>query len=208
MKSRAELFHEGLLHIERWCALNHVRMPEIESYPGKDPDFGVCAYYRDSVIRIWVDACAPIGRSARAWSYPGYVVDRTPYGVLAHELGHHVEDARGARGGLVAKVWLIETAEDPISGYCPNPNEWFAEIFRLFVTNPSLLELLRPKMYKRLRTRWLELAETRSWQEVLAGADRWITAAQNKIRKAQRGQREGISGRAIRIYQNPEFDFH
>jgi len=155
----------------------------VEEMPGNRPDFGVCAYYRDNTIFIWPNACALIGVAGRSWSYPGYVVDRTPYGVLAHELGHHTEGAHGTQGGIVAKAWRHETGEAPLTGYCPNDNEWFAEIFRLFVTNPELLSLLRPKMYVLLNKRWPNHAEHRLWNQVLASAPRQIKAAQNKIAK-------------------------
>lgn len=177
--------------VERWCALNDVIAPSVLEYGGAEPDFGVCAYYRDNVIHIWPEACAAVGTVGRMWSWPGYVVDRTPYGVLCHELGHHVDKAHGARGGIRAASWHSETGEPAITTYAPDVNEWFAEIFRLFVTNPSLLCRIRPKMYNKLAVEWRMLAESRDWKEVLAGADRQIKAADNKITEAyKRAARE------------------
>jgi hypothetical protein len=181
MTTRLELFRAGEALIARWCDLNGVPPPQVEQ-TGDPESFGTCAYYRDGVIYISVQACARIGTAGRAWSYPGYVVDRTPYGVLAHELGHHVEGAHGPAGGIVARVWRQNTAEKPLTGYCPNDNEWFAEIFRLFITNPELLRRLRPATFALLRERWPTPAETRDWDVVLARATRQIGAALNKIR--------------------------
>lgn len=186
MRDRGELLFDGQLHIHRWCDLNGVEPPRVEVKDGKDPDFGVCAYYRLNVIYIWPDACARIGMVGRQWSYPGYSTDRTPYGVLAHELGHHVECAHGARGGIFAKSWRRDTADTPLTGYCPNDNEWFAELFRLFVTNPDLLRALRPKTWALMVDRWPRLAETRAWDQVLAGADRQLQAVRNKLADRRR----------------------
>lgn len=181
IRDRNQLFVDGEVLIGRWCHLNGV--PQVRVERTREPEsFGVCAYYRDGVIYISVEACARIGTAGRAWSYPGYVVDRTPYGVLAHELGHHVEGAHGAAGGLVARLWRQETGERPLTGYCPNDNEWFAEIFRVFITNPDLLRQLRPATFVRLRERWPTPVETRAWDVVLAGAGRQLGAAVNKIR--------------------------
>lgn len=178
--TKAQLFIEGESHIRTWCVLNHVDPPKVEK--STQPEmFGTCAFYRDDVIYISVQACAHVGTAGRAWSYPGYVVDRTPYGVLAHELGHHVERAHGAAGGIVAAGWRRETAEAPITGYCDNDNEWFAEMFRLFVTNPDLLQALRPRMFAKLIERWPKRAMCCSWEAVLRFAPRQLGAARNKV---------------------------
>lgn len=195
---RAQLLADGKAHINKWCALNGVVPPTVTEYPGNEPDFGVCAYYRDSEIHIWPEACAMPGTAGRAWSWPGYVVDRTPYGVLAHELGHHVDKAHGARGGIRALEWYKETKEAPITTYCPDVNEWFAEIFRLYVTNPGLLLALRPAMYLKLASEWRFNAETRDWQTVLEGAGRQIKAAMNKIAESEKKRhRQPVQARLV-----------
>src|SRR6266542_543457 len=102
--NRADLFELGRTHIASWRALNEVDVPRINMRTGH-PEFGVCAYYRDGEIEIWVQSCAAIGRVGRQWSYPGYVVDRTPYGVLAHALGHHVDRQHGPAGGVRSHLW-------------------------------------------------------------------------------------------------------
>jgi len=184
--TRPEMLKAGMELMARWCALNGVAQPRVEIYEGRETDFGVCAYYRDDVIHIWPDACAHVGYGGRAWSYPGYVVDRTPYGVIQHELGHHVDDAAGSRGGRVAHRWRAATKEEPLTGYCPNNNEWFAEMFRLFVTNPELLSLVRPRTHHLMQMEWPHPVETRRWQDVLNHTERQVNAAWNKISNVQR----------------------
>ena len=68
-----------------------------------------------------------------------------------------------------------------LTGYCPNDNEWFAELFRLFVTNPDLFRHLRPKIADLFAAEWPWPAELRPWQEVLADSPRHINAAENKL---------------------------
>lgn len=180
--SKSDLFEMGQAHIARWCELNAVEMPRVNPRQGT-PDFGKCAYYRDGEIEIWVHSCAAIGRVGRQWSYPGYVVDRTPYGVLAHELGHHVDRQHGANGGFRSHVWRPLDAA-PLTSYCPNDNEWFAELFRLFVTNPDLFERVRPGIADLFCKEWPTRAEGRPWGDVLADSARHLAAAQNKIHQA------------------------
>jgi hypothetical protein len=174
------LLEQGKALIDRWCVVNKTIPPEVLVYRNQAPEFGVCAYYRSNVIHIWVDACAGLGKAGRQWSYPGYSTDRTPYGVLAHELAHHVDHAHGAAGGTHGRAWTIATGERPLTSYCPNNNEWFAEMFRLFVTNPDLLRRLRPKTHELMLTKW-KVAEERLWPEVLRGADRQIAVVLKRI---------------------------
>lgn len=187
--TKIELFEKGVAHIMSWCALNSVHPPRVEladSDVHTDPTaFGTCAYYRNGVIVINIGACAAPGLAGRQWSWPGYVVDRTPYGVLAHELGHHVDHQHGAAGGYRSHVWRPLDAR-PLTGYCPNDNEWFAELFRLFVTNPDLFARVRPKIRDLFCAEWALDAERSTWQEVLAGSPRHIAAATNKIKQAER----------------------
>lgn len=180
--TKDELFESGKRHIGLWCALNGVDMPKIETHTGK-PAFSVCAYYRDNQIEIWVNSCAGIGLAGRQWSYPGYVVDRTPYGVLAHELGHHVDKQHGARGGYRSHAWRPLDVK-PLTGYCPNTNEWFAELFRLFVTNPDLFRAVRPRIADQFFAEWPKRAEHRLWTDILKASPRHLAAASNKIAKS------------------------
>lgn len=183
--SKAELLDGGRRLVTQWCALNGVPEP-VTTVSDAPTRFGACAYYRDDTIFIHPPSCAGIGLAGRQWSFPGYVVDRTPYGVMAHELAHHVDRAHGARGGLYGSQWRHYTGEPPITTYCPNDNEWFAEIFRLFLTNPDLLGKVRPRVFGLLQARWPQPVEARQWEAVLTGAERQIQAAQGKIKEARK----------------------
>jgi hypothetical protein len=146
---------------------------------------GTCAFYRHHQTTIWIPACANIGYGGRAWSYPGYVIDRTPYGVLQHELGHAADLAKGiGRSGYYSNfsVNMRKAAqEDRITGYCPNDAEWFAEMFRLFVTNSDLLKKLRPRTYAALKEHFKPVID-KPWRKVLKDApERTIAQAAKKI---------------------------
>jgi hypothetical protein len=173
------LLARGIDLMKVWCDRNDVAAPAIKEEGGR-PTFCVCAYYRDDVIYIWTRSCAGIGRAGRQWSYPGYSVDRTPYGVIAHELGHHVDRAHGAGGGKFGRAWRKETGELPLTGYCPNDNEWFAEMFRLFVTNSDLLRALRPRTFALMSARWRPVI-TLPWRVVLSGAERQRAVIEKRV---------------------------
>lgn len=192
IRDRRSLLHDGQAHIAKWCIGNSILVPTVVIDPAPTV-FDTCAYYRDGIITIWPEACANLGMSGRLWSWPGYVVDRTPYGVVAHELGHHVDSAHGAAGGIQAPIWRRQTNDAPITSYCPNDNEWFAEIFRLFVTNPDLLKHIRPRMFSILIDVYPYRAELRDWQLVLSGSVRHLKASQNKINAVPKTSGKGMS---------------
>ena len=186
-KSRKDLLVRGEDLAQRFCTLNKLHMPAVQVTPSRDWRFDACAYYRPVYIAICVEKCAPLGKAGRAWSWPGNVIDRTPYGVIQHELGHHVDHTfskdRGAYFGDYSQGMRGITKEPPLTGYCPNDAEWFAEIFRLFVTNPDLLRLLRPRAFAALSDR-LRPAVTEPWEKVLADAPiRTLVSCENKIKK-------------------------
>lgn len=184
-EGKASMLARGKELAARFCAANGLSEPAVEEVAYKDWKFGVCAYYRRSVTTICVQRCAAIGTAGMQWSYPGYTVDRTPYGVVQHELGHHVDwllsDRKGPYFGDFSIAMRRRAGEEPITTYCPNDAEWFAEMFRLFVTNPDLLLQLRPRTHAEMAARFKPVFED-SWRERLAGApDRTILAAERKI---------------------------
>jgi hypothetical protein len=176
--SKQEMLAKGIERVKAFCELNSDKLfvPSVTVLSKSEWRFSsTCAYYRPTNIVICPDRCATIGKAGRAWSYPGYMIDRTPFGVMAHELGHHVDwalstpEARGSYGGDFSMQMRLATNEPKLTGYCPNDWEWFAEMFRLFVTNSDLLRAVRPKTYTQLVSH-LKPVETRPWREVLAGA--------------------------------------
>lgn len=108
---RYGLYLKGRERVTAFCQANQIKPPRIVE--SDDPqNFAQCAYYRDGVIYIHVPSCAQIGRAGRQWSYPGYSVDRTPFGVLAHELGHHVDSGVSVQ----ATLHSLATAPTTTSG--------------------------------------------------------------------------------------------
>lgn len=183
--TKAEMLTQGVELARKFCNLNGLRAPAVREVKTLDWGFGVCAYYRKNETSICVAKCAAIGLAGMAWSYPGYTVDRTPYGVIAHELGHHVDWHFGGRKGPYFGDFSVgmrtRTKEPPISSYCPDDAEWFAEIFRVFVTNPDLLRELRPKAYAELASLFTPVFSD-TWAERLSNAPaRTIEAARRKV---------------------------
>jgi hypothetical protein len=139
-----------------------------------------------SAIAVSVKKCRVATRvPGWSWTYPGYKADLTPYGVICHEFGHHVDHVLGgARGISKRKAWNeVINNEEEISGYEPNCMEAFAEAFRLFLTNPGLLKEGRPERWEYF-TETLKLTppHSSSWKTVLkhahpriiSAAERWI----------------------------------
>lgn len=183
---RDKLFTQGLARLSVFCAANALEVPTIRPTDrGNWPFQQTCAYYRPTYIAICLDRCAQPGYAARAWSWPGYVIDRTPFGVLQHELGHHADivmsGMESGYQGEYSRKLRRDSGEPKLTNYCPNDAEWFAEIFRLFVTNADLLRLLRPKTYG-LIAREFEPVSAKSWRTELASApERTIAMAEKKI---------------------------
>jgi hypothetical protein len=183
----------GVDHMQSFCAVNALAVPEVNARSRDDWHVDACAYYRPVKIEICPEACAAIGSVGRAWSFPGYSVDRTPFGVIAHELGHHADHSRSERRGPYFGDYSIKmraaSSEQPLTSYCPNDAEWFAEMFRLFVTNPDLLRLIRPTTFELIAADFLP-SITAGWDVVLQGAPaRTIEAAKRKIEDVGRRQR-------------------
>lgn len=189
--TKIQLLASGVALVKAFCERNGLETPGLQVYSSTEWRFdSVCAYYRPVCIHIALSRCAHPGTAGASWSWPGYVIDRTPHGVMAHELGHHVDHAlssvKGAYGGDFSVKLRARTGEPKLTNYCPNDWEWFAEIFRLFVTNPDLLERLRPKTHAEL-SRELDIVETREWFEVLDGAPaRTIAQAERKMAEVPR----------------------
>lgn len=174
---REELVERGIELARRFCIQNAVPVPTIQVLES-DSDrrrarmpSGSCGLYTRGQIYVDVRACAWIGTGGPAWSYPGYVIDRTPFGVIQHELGHYVDDVVSERmtGILYSNEVRRGSREERLTNYAPNDQEWFAEMFRLFVTNPALLKKLRPRTWALLDQRWRPV-ERRSWSLVLKNA--------------------------------------
>jgi len=172
--NKPEMLDAGVQLITRFCETNGLVVPEVQIIPRAEWPFAhTCAYYRPTFIKICLERCAHIGTAGRQWSYPGYRVDRTPYGVLAHEVGHHADYTRsvvkGAYFGDYSRNLKAWSGEAQLTSYAPNFAEWFAEMFRLFITNSQLLKALRPKTYDLLTKDFIPVV-TDDWRVVLKDA--------------------------------------
>jgi len=194
------LYGEAVARAKRFCDINSVPFPAIRRLARTDRLFhlATCAYYRPNIgISIMVVKCATRGLGGRAWSWPAYVIDRTPFGVIQHELGHHVDhtrsDAAKSRDDVQSlfswKMWNA-SREAPLTGYLGTDTqaptffmEWFAENFRLFVTNPDLIRCLRPRFFEAI-TAHLKPLLSHDWKGQLrshGAPDRIIEQATKKV---------------------------
>lgn len=162
--TKLELLRRGIARLQQFCTANSLIAPSVTLLKPDNWSFGPCAYYRpDSEgIRICLAKTATTSPPLRSrnWNWPGSTSDRTPYGVIAHELAHHVDyhrasspQHRGAYYSNYSSSCYQESQEKPLTSYLPvyaTNAEWFAEIYRLFITNHALLRLLRPVIYARL----------------------------------------------------------
>ncbi len=191
MESKSALLERGEILLRQFCSSNGLQIPAVRSAHADTWPYGACAFYRPTYIAICVPKCAAIGIAGPAWSFPGYTVDRTPYGVLQHELGHHVDVQKGTKPGAYWSDFSVavrgHAGEKAITSYCPNDAEWFAEMFRVFVTNPDLLRLVRPRTYREIRASFTPVFED-TWRARLQGAPaRTITAAYRQVEAAAAG---------------------
>ncbi len=203
--SKEDLLNRGLFRIQRFCAVNDIPCPRVTNCPSSKWDVSACAYYRPDTesnrewmskldgqhpgINICPAKCAYpcLEEESRNWSWPGSVTDRTPYGVLAHELGHHCDWLTGKRKGRyfseVCEEVMKDSGEPGLTSYADeNPSEWFAEAFRLYVTNPSLLSYIRPTTCKILMKRWKPIGYTTHWLDVLKAQEREQTLPERVVR--------------------------
>lgn len=185
-ETKQSLLDRGVELMRLFCSPNGLLVPPVVTVERRSWPFDACAYYRPIEIHICVDKCAAIGFAGMQWSFPGHSVDRTPYGVIAHELGHHVDMTRSTRRDRYRGDYSIGMRkrsgnEQPLTSYCPDDGEWFAEMFRLFVTNPDLLHKLRPRTHALLAADFKPVFED-GWRERLAGApDRTILSIERKL---------------------------
>lgn len=192
------LYLRGLERCRLFCEANGLTMPTVTPCPKDGWHFSVCAYYRPETensrqwtspgINICLPHCArPAGHEmSRNWSWPGNTTDRTPYGVLCHELAHHCDWVTGAKkwsyGSEYGETVMRVSGEAPISGYHPNPAEWFAEMMRVFITNHALLYAVRPRTWDVLVERWRPVSNNDWITELTEDVpERVLRAAQKKI---------------------------
>ncbi len=192
----------GRRRVITFCRLNRITAPSVNVIPKTDWVVSACGYYRPDTeavrkwlstpgINICLEKCARLVSDEgdpRNWNWPCSTTDREPFGVIAHELGHHCDWISGEKKGTYFSEHSTEmmeaSGEGSITSYAPDPAEWFAEMFRLFVTNAPLLSLIRPRTYALFRERWEELPGG-DWRENLGEdvPEKIVHTLTNKIKK-------------------------
>lgn len=203
----------GIDRCFEFCELNKLPFPKVNRIAPENWHFDVPAYFRPDTeperqmiqggamqrrgygtgINICVPRCRPLAREeyARNWSWPGNTADRTAFGVMAHEIGHHADWTASTTKGRYYGNYSVDlraaTQAKPLTGYCENDAEWFAELFRLFITNPALLAVLRPELYLKLRERWTPTIPADDWRKPLGYnvPARIVKAIENKLKGKQ-----------------------
>ena len=182
--TKLALVVEGATLLGKFCDLNRLPEPRLDIiYDAADREcalikrVGTCGYYRNGVVTVAVPLCAHQNPN---YSWAAFISDRTPFGVLQHELGHHADQIKTgydiydrAQPDEVFYSTSVRSrsGEAPITSYCPNTTEWFAEVFRLFITNPALLCKIRPRAYSALVSDGWRPATNMDERQVLAQFD-------------------------------------
>lgn len=180
-----DAYAAGVANIRKFESLNH---PVLEGIPLAPVKINMCleplrvrrasGLYENN--QIYVNVCHCVHYSMTL-SYPGGIADMTPYGVIAHEYGHCIDD-------IFRRLKLPDVLRSldvlPITRYHPNKHEYFAELFKVFMTNSDLLRCSRPKAYAKLTELFIP-SETRLWKDLL------VNAPENVLRRCNAEIRSG-----------------
>lgn len=172
---------DAVRHCKKFLQLNKVPPPRFEPHRvlGRVPAIGsrdLLGQYVTATrtVHLYEDLCATSSSPWVQWTLPGFKSDLSVFGVTAHECGHHFMHTTGRSRAIREAIEHCRSLGEPgLTTYAHmNLDEDFCEAFKLFVTNPSLLEMLRPVRYS-LLAHALELrpVETRGWREVLASSE-------------------------------------
>lgn len=187
-EKKDELLLRGIELIERFSEVNKIKMPHVFVDTTIRSAYGL--FYPKNIIHVNLKACRPpVKVPGYDWTFPGYVQDLTPYGILAHEFGHYISDILGKsfRKNFV-NIKRIE--ENVTSSDDRGLDEKMAEAARLFITNPDLLKRGRPIRYE-IFSKFYEPVVRIKWKTVLNHAHPKIhTAAENWIQKGQKKNRK------------------
>jgi hypothetical protein len=167
-ETKDELLYIGIDLLEKFSKENGIRMPHIYINSGMSTKY-YGLFYPNNVIHVNMKTCRPpVKTPGYDWSYPGYVQDLTPLGILAHEFGHYISDILGKsfRKNFVniKKIEENVTATDE-----RGLDEKMAEAARLFLTNPDLLKRGRPLRYEIFKEHYTPIVKHR-WKTVLKNA--------------------------------------
>jgi hypothetical protein len=182
-EKKEELLMKGLELIERFSDLNRIKTPLVFIDSTIKSAYGV--FYPNNVIHVNLKVCRPpVKVPGYDWTFPGYVQDLTPYGILAHEFGHYISDMLGKE--FRKNFVNIKRIEDNVTASDDRGlDEKMAEAARLFITNPDILKRGRPIRYRIFSEHYEPVVRNR-WKNVLKHAHPKIhTAAENWIQRGQ-----------------------
>lgn len=185
-ESKEQLLYKGIELMESFCEHNGIKIPHVFINSGLGPScYGV--FYYKNIIHLNMKLCKPpVKVPGYDWSFPGYIQDLTPYGILAHELGHYISDILGKKFRKnfvnIKKIEENVTASDD-----RGLDEKMAEAARLFITNPDLLKRGRPHRYEIFKKHYDPIVNNR-WRTILkhahpkihTAAERWIERGEIK----------------------------
>jgi len=162
-------FYDAANQAIEFLTLNNIPLPReitpVYSTTGKWVlKTGMYGLYNPKTETIYVDVlkCRMPGetnkRNKKIVHFPGHVQDQTIYGIVMHEIGHHVQ---------VKKLGA--------SFFKRVQREQFADDMSTFITNPNLLKFSSPKFWKFV-TENLQLKPLHDllWREVLKFASSTI----------------------------------
>lgn len=182
--SKADLCRLSVELCTEFLRLNNLTVPKYVIFRQESSPGGYCGLYTNNLIRVWASNVAKIAfvPFMRSWSYPGYKVDRTGMGVVAHETGHHVVKEAGLLRKLSSELSRTLRYEK-LTGYEPNLDEMLAETLRIFILNPDLLRKIAPNRYKFLVDAGLKPLIKDDWETVMKNADaKYISAVKKSIK--------------------------
>lgn len=150
------LFNDGVNLINEFLKLNNLGNIIIFINSPKRSSNSFCGWYEfdTNELHIILDSCA---RMNPMYSYPNFTSNRTPQGVLVHEFGHYLSSNKYKPYKYSNSTIKNRIQEKCITSYCPNSDEWMAEMLKLFITNPDLLKNIRPNTYKEFIKYWKPL---------------------------------------------------
>ena len=168
--TKDELAERSVKHIQNFLQMNNLPVPEfvMSEYPDAKNKFQKTGHYSRKEGKVYLNAANtrnPVMKpGGMQWSYPGYKVDKTPLGVLAHEIGHHIDHT------IKFDENSFPYKGEKVTGYEPTVHEAIAESLRLFMLNPDLLHTIAPKRYQFFLDNGLKPTVKQSWKDVLHGA--------------------------------------
>lgn len=156
--TKQQLCEMSISLINDFCDLNNIPKPEfnIDWGTGTTQSKGtVCGHFTfgTNVLHLQPNKCANPNPNG---DWPGFFYDRTCYGVMCHEFAHYVDNLSPSLFNVkLISAELRQIANEPSFNKDPKDDyEYFADVFKLFISNPDLLKLVRPNTFKLLTEKY------------------------------------------------------